>query len=52
MFYEAIIGSTMHTVLLLHLTNITYNYDAAHALILFHYFQIFFRYHFIFQATL
>lgn len=49
MFYEAIIGSTMHIALFLHLTNIPYTYDAAHALILF---QIFFRYHFIFQATL
>lgn len=41
MFYEAIIGSTMHIALFLHLTNIPYNYDAAHALILFHYFKYF-----------
>ena len=51
MFYEAKICSTMHLVLLLHSTNITYNY-ASHALILLHYIHIFFRYHFIFQTTL
>ena len=41
MFYEAKICSTMHIVLLLHSTNMTYNYDASHALILLHYIHIF-----------